>query len=237
MSDKEQFLASGEKAGVLKLAAFNRAMAEAMEYLSIQDALDHNVHKEYGLTAKNFCKRFNVSYVTYKRRKEELSLMGQDLWALTKALGFGLSNLRDIAALPENALSKVKMTDTHLSIDGKDIPLENREELVEAISAIVNTAEELKAQQKAQARVSTQNHKTIDNLHKSIESLEKKIGASELPGDEIEEDFVLHMQTLSAGFETYISKVHPDYLLQNEMGDKRKPTPMMRAAISLTLET
>lgn len=174
-SDKDMFLAAGEKAGVMKMSAFSRAMAEAMEYLAIKDALDSGIHKQYEMTAKEFCKAKGVSYETYQRRCNEIAALGKDLWAVTRALGFGFMHIQELASLPEGDKAKIKLQGEAVVVGDQKIPLSNPAEIREALQSINRTIElaakektvlekELKHQQKKEVELEQKNRELTKEL-------------------------------------------------------------------------
>ncbi len=242
--DKELYLAAGEKAGVVKFAAFSRALAEAAEYLAIKDAIDSGVHKHYGLTAAEFCKQKGTSYETYKRRCNELAALGKDLWVVTKAIGFGASQIQALAALPEGDKSKVRISGKHIEIGEEKVALDDHAKLQEVASALLNRAVEAEKNIKAQTKLTEDFRKNNEKLHRDIERFEKQDARYDENPNAMEEEYILMMAGFKLSFDQHMKRLDPESekmreFFREEDADgkekKHKPTVKMRACYLETL--
>lgn len=179
--NREIFYGLGRRGGRIEAFAFNRAMAEAMEYLSIQDAIENGVNKQIGKTPEEFCKMHGASYSTYKRRKSELSLLGKDLWIVAKVLGFGFIQIQELAVLPESDKAKIKLQGEVVVIGDQKIPWSKPAEIQEALQAINNTIE-ITFKEKAVLEKELRHHQKKEvELEQKINDLSKEVSALKPP--------------------------------------------------------
>lgn len=242
--DKELYLAAGEKTGVMKAMAFNRALAEAAEFLAIKDALDCGVHKHYGLTASEFCKLKGTSHETYKRRCTELASLGKDLWVVAKAIGFGAGQIQALAALPEGEKSKVKINGKHIEIGEEKVALDDHAKLQEVASALLTRAVEAEKDKKAQQKLTDDFRKNNEKLLKDIERYENRDERYDKNPNAMEEEFIVQMEGFKLTFNQMMKRVDPEtdkmrefFRDEDENGNpkKHRPTMRMRACYLETL--
>lgn len=237
--ERERLIAQTYAAiGQIKTANLFAKFGTVSSLMWLQQVKESKIYRdlpEVG-TWEEFC-----NYVGLSRRKVDedllnLTAFGEEFLETVSSLKVGYRELKKLRHL--GCEGTFLITDSTIEIDGESIPLDaaHKDDLQAAIERVLeeklDALEDAQATVKAKDRVLGSKDEVIKKQEKELRKLAKDAeGRGLLP---TEDAFIQRMDNVRTGFDGYLMKADPDFVM-NEFNDLGEVTPRMRAALISTL--
>jgi len=188
-------------------------------------------------TWETFCDSVGMSRQKVDEDLMNLKAFGEEFMTTCQQLSVGYRDLRRLRHLSAEGVFLI--TDKTIEIAGEKIPLDadHKEDLQAAIERILDekdlAIEDAQATIKAKDRVLDSKGEVIKKQEKELRKFSKEAeGRDLLP---TEDAFMQRMENLRTGFDGYMLKVDPDFVM-NQFEGAGEITPRMRSALISTLD-
>ena len=186
-------------------------------------------------TWETFCDSVGMSRQKVDEDLMNLKAFGEEFMTTCQQLSVGYRDLRRLRHLSAEGVFLI--TDNCIEIDGEKIPLDadHKDDLQAAIERVLDDKaaelEDAQATVKAKDRGLGSKDEVIKKQEKELRRLAKDAAGRDLLPEE--DAFIQRMENIRTGFDGYLLKADPDFVM-NEFGGG-EVTPRMRSALISTL--
>jgi hypothetical protein len=231
-NDRERDIAHAhETAGVLKALNFVGKVVTVTSLVQLDTVKKTKGYRGIG-TWDEFCNYVGLDRHSIDQQLLSLHTFGEDFLVTVTNFGIGYRDLRKLRKLADEG--SITVTGTTIEIAGELIPLDpaHKDDLQEAIERVLDekadALEDALATVTAKDRVLHSKDAVITKQEKELRKLSREAEARGLLPTE--DAFLQRMENLHIGFDGYMQKADPDFVM-NEFSGQGEITPRMRAAL------
>lgn len=235
-SERERSIANAhETAGIIKALNFVGKVVTVTSLVQLDKVKKSKGYKGIG-TWDEYCEYTHLDRHSVDQQLLSLNTFGQEFLETVTSFGVGYREMRRLRQLSNDGA--ITIIDNCVEIAGESIPLdpEHKEDLQAAIERVLDEKAELledaRATVKAKDRVLDSKSEVIKKQEKELRKLSRESASRDLPP--AEDAFIQRMENIRIGFDGYLLKADPDFVM-NEFNDLGEVTPRMRAAMISTL--
>lgn len=240
--DKELIRKVHEMVGAVKMARAMGNFADAGRYSLYKQLKDSSAYKALGKDWKDFCSEdLGRDQKTVNLEIKMLEEYGESFLKAAERIGLSKQDLNALGSgLSEDAKSGIKkgiikIGDSEFKVSELE---DNKDELIDAIAALIKSNDESKANLKTQAKLTEDFRKNNEKLHKSLDRYENQDERYDKNPNLLEEEYLTQMKGFRLAFDQFMKRIDPESekmreFFRNEDADgkekKHKPTVKMRA--------
>lgn len=237
--ERERLIAQTHAAlGQIKTARMFADFGTVSSLMWLQQVKESKIYRDLPDvgTWEEFCNYAGLSRRTVDEDILNLKAFGDKFLETVSSLKVGYRELKKLRHL--GCEGTFLITGTTIEIGGESIPLdaEHKEDLQAALERVLEeqavALEDAQATVKAKDRVLGSKDEVIKKQEKELRKLAKEAGARDLLPEE--DAFIQRMENTRIGFDGYLLKADPDFVM-NEFSGLGEITPRMRAALISTL--
>ena len=242
MGDKELIRKVHEMVGAVKMARVVGNFVDAGRYSLYKQIKDSGAYKALGKDWKDFCSEdLGRAQNTVNQEIKLLEEYGESFLKAAERIGLSRRDLNALGSgLSDDAKSGIKKGVIKIGdVEIKESELEERkDELIDAIAALIKSNDEAKANLKSQTKLTEDFRKNNEKLNKSLDRYENRDERYDQNPNLLEEEYIIQMEGFRLRFDQLVKQVDPESEQMREFfrdedpdgkDKKHKPTIKMRA--------